>query len=73
MSVEIERVDLSPKVSEPADLSRELSSEAPTLRPQLFEDYPGQERVKQNLKVYVEAAKKRKRTLDHTIFTALRA
>jgi Holliday junction DNA helicase RuvB len=36
-------------------------------RPQLFEDYPGQCQVKENLKVYVEAAKRRSLPLDHVI------
>lgn len=40
---------------------------APKLRPSLFEDYPGQDRVKENLKIYVTAAKKRHRPLDHVI------
>ncbi len=40
---------------------------APKLRPTLFEDYPGQDRVKENLKIYVAAAKKRHRPLDHVI------
>ena len=30
-----------------------------SLRPQYLEDYIGQEKAKQNLKVYIEAAKKR--------------
>lgn len=38
------------------------------LRPQLLEDYIGQEKAKQNLKVYIEAAKGRKESLDHVLF-----
>lgn len=38
-----------------------------TLRPQRLDDYIGQERVKENLKVYIEAAKMRKDTLDHVL------
>ncbi len=37
------------------------------LRPQNFEDFAGQTKVKDNIKVFVEAAKLRKGTLDHTI------
>ena len=37
------------------------------LRPLFFADYPGQDRVKANLQVYVSAALKRKSTLDHTL------
>lgn len=38
------------------------------LRPQLLTDYIGQTKVKENLKVYIEAAKQRKETLDHVLF-----
>lgn len=37
------------------------------LRPQCFADYPGQPFAKENLRVYVEAARKRGRPLDHVI------
>jgi holliday junction DNA helicase RuvB len=38
------------------------------LRPQRLADYIGQERAKQNLKVYIEAAKQRQEPLDHVLF-----
>jgi len=40
----------------------------PQLRPKCFEEYPGQDRVVQNLKVYTESAKKRGKMLDHCLF-----
>lgn len=39
-----------------------------SLRPQLLADYIGQVKVKDNLKVYIEAAKQRKESLDHVLF-----
>lgn len=39
-----------------------------TLRPLSFENYIGQEKCKENLKVYIEAAKGRKDSLDHVLF-----
>lgn len=39
-----------------------------TLRPQMLADYIGQAKVKGNLKVYIEAAKQRKESLDHVLF-----
>lgn len=39
-----------------------------SLRPQSLEDYIGQEKAKTNLKVYIEAAKKRGEPLDHVLF-----
>jgi Holliday junction DNA helicase RuvB len=38
------------------------------LRPQTLEDYIGQTKAKENLKVYIEAAKKRGEPLDHVLF-----
>ena len=38
------------------------------LRPQLLEDYIGQQKTKEMLKIYIEAAKKRKEALDHVLF-----
>ena len=38
------------------------------LRPSFFKDFAGQEAVKKKLNVFIEAAKKRKEPLDHTLF-----
>lgn len=38
------------------------------LRPQLLKDYIGQEKAKETLKIYIEAAKERKEALDHVLF-----
>ena len=38
------------------------------LRPQLLKDYIGQEKAKEMLKVYIEAAKSRQESLDHVLF-----
>lgn len=38
------------------------------LRPQLLEDYIGQEKAKETLKIYIEAAKARGEALDHVLF-----
>lgn len=38
------------------------------LRPQMLEDYIGQEKTKETLKIYIEAAKERKEPLDHVLF-----
>ncbi len=39
-----------------------------SFRPQLLKDYIGQVKVKENLKVYIEAAKQRNEVLDHVLF-----
>ena len=38
------------------------------LRPQLLKDYIGQEKTKETLKIYIEAAKARNEALDHVLF-----
>lgn len=40
-----------------------------TLRPRTLDDYIGQERVRDNLRVLIEAAKRRDEPLDHVIFS----
>lgn len=39
-----------------------------TLRPKLLNEYIGQESVKNNLKIYIQAAKERDEALDHVLF-----
>ena len=39
-----------------------------SLRPQLLKDYIGQEKAKESLKIYIEAAKQRQDSLDHVLF-----
>ena len=38
-----------------------------SLRPRAITDYVGQDKVKENLKIFIEAAKKREEPLDHTL------
>ena len=38
-----------------------------SLRPQTFDEFPGQEKVKEKILVFVEAAKKRQEALDHVL------
>lgn len=40
----------------------------PGLRPQTLSEYIGQEKAKQHLKIYIEAAKQRGDSLDHVLF-----
>ncbi len=40
----------------------------PSLRPQMLEEYIGQEKIKSNLKIYITAAKARGESLDHVLF-----
>ena len=38
-----------------------------TLRPQTLDEYIGQDKVKENMKIYIETAKKRNEALDHVL------
>jgi holliday junction DNA helicase RuvB len=49
-------------------LTEEERSIEQALRPQSLEEYVGQERMKESLRICIEAAKQRRETLDHTIF-----
>jgi Holliday junction DNA helicase RuvB len=52
-------------ISTEADIE-ELNSEY-SLRPQFLNEYIGQTKVKENLKIFIEAAKKRNEPLDHLL------
>lgn len=64
----IERIDttqervVAPTTTDPSEERYEVS-----LRPQKFSEYIGQERLKKNLKLAIDAAKKRGDTLDHIL------
>ena len=38
------------------------------LRPQTLDDFIGQKQLRENLKIYIAAAKSRKEALDHVLF-----
>lgn len=50
------------------EVLREDAVTEPSLRPQCLNEYIGQERIKDNLKIYIEAAKNRGEALDHVLF-----
>ncbi|MDO4523270.1 MAG: Holliday junction branch migration DNA helicase RuvB [Eubacteriales bacterium] len=50
------------------EVTPEDSRIEPSLRPQRLSEYIGQEKAKQNLKIYIDAAKQRGDALDHVLF-----
>lgn len=54
---------ISPELEDGQEENLELS-----LRPQTLNEYIGQNKVKENMKIYIEAAKKRGEPLDHCLF-----
>jgi Holliday junction DNA helicase RuvB len=51
-----------------ADIREEDAEIEQTLRPQHLPDYIGQPKVKENLKIFIQAAKERGEALDHALF-----
>ena len=49
------------RVKQPSDVDEK------SLRPLRLEDYSGQEKIKKNLKIFIEATKKRGESLDHVL------
>ena len=64
--MEIERVTSGDRMVE--EESTEQKTWENVLRPQNFDQFPGQNKIVGKLKVYVEATKARKEPLDHTLF-----
>src|SRR5579859_6549913 len=58
----VERIVNTPAQADPADEQLEE-----TLRPKDFANYVGQERLKKNLKLAIDAAKKRGEPVDHIL------
>lgn len=51
-----------------AEAQQEEKEAERSLRPRSFDEYVGQAEVKENLKVFISAAKQRKEALDHVLF-----
>lgn len=49
------------------DFTVEDAEIEPSLRPRYLKDYIGQEKIKQNLKIYIDAARERGDALDHVL------
>jgi Holliday junction DNA helicase RuvB len=62
-------MDKIERIVEPIKTSDEDRIEK-SLRPQILDDFIGQEKLKKNLKVFIEAAKNRQEALDHCLFYA---
>ena len=63
----------APRPSGPRDVTGELTADDldqdRTLRPRTLDEYIGQERVRENLRVLIQAARDRGESLDHVIFS----
>lgn len=62
----MENLDDAERFVSSSMITEDIDTEV-SLRPKTMADYVGQQKVKENLKVYIEAAKKRKESLDHVL------
>jgi Holliday junction DNA helicase RuvB len=58
---------MAERITSPQVLTEELELDL-TLRPSRFDEFVGQDKVKENLKIFIQAAKKRKESIEHTLF-----
>ncbi len=61
-----EEFDFENRIMTSSAISDDNDTET-SLRPKSLDDYIGQEKVKENLKIYIEAAKLRSESLDHVL------
>ena len=64
--IQTEDMEFAPRVITPAATEEDGDIEV-SLRPQTLSEYIGQDKVKENLAVYIEAAKRRSEALDHVL------
>lgn len=60
-------IDYENRIMSSSEVAEDRESEEISLRPQTFDEYVGQAKAKENLKVYIAAAKMRKDALDHVL------
>ena len=64
--IQTEDMEFAPRVITPSETAEDGDTEV-SLRPQTLSEYIGQDKVKENLAVYIEAAKSRGEPLDHVL------
>lgn len=66
MALETTQVNQEPRLVTPQPVVEDFDSES-SLRPKTLDDYIGQEKAKENLKIYLQAAQNRAEPLDHLL------
>ena len=64
--IQTEDMEFAPRIITPENTAEDSEAEL-SLRPQTLHDYIGQDKVKENLAIYIEAAKRRNEPLDHVL------
>ena len=63
----MQEMDFEDRIMSAEEIPEDTVSSDNPLRPKTLDEYIGQEKVKENLKVFIEAAKKRGEILDHVL------
>ena len=63
----MQEMDFEDRIVSAAEIPEDMSGGDNPLRPKTLDEYIGQEKVKENLKIFIEAAKKRGEILDHVL------
>lgn len=62
-----EEFDFENRIMDTSEIPEDTAEGDNPLRPKTLDEYIGQEKVKENLKIFIEAAKRRGETLDHVL------
>ncbi|MBQ2444163.1 MAG: Holliday junction branch migration DNA helicase RuvB [Clostridia bacterium] len=65
--MDFDNIDFENRIVDPEELPGDFVETDNPLRPRTLDDYIGQEKVKENLAVYIQAAVQRHETLDHVL------
>ena len=65
--IETGEFDFENRLVAPTVINNESEDTDYSLRPKTLSEYIGQEKVKENMRIYIEAAKKRGEALDHVL------
>lgn len=60
-------LDFENRMMSAAEIPADAGSDDNPLRPRTLDEYIGQEKVKENLSIFIEAARQRQETLDHVL------
>ncbi len=65
--MDFDNIDFENRIVDPEQLPDEYTEGDNPLRPKNLDDYIGQDKVKENLRIYIQAAIQRHETLDHVL------
>lgn len=65
--MDFDEIDFENRLVDPEELPDEFGDTENPLRPKNLDEYIGQEKVKENLAIYIQAAVQRHETLDHVL------